>query len=176
MLSRMFAEARRTPAPAAVMALGVAAAALLAPACSKRLVEPKRSGRAPLVRLFPADRPSRPLRAEAGERVLWRGAPGRVRGLEVRGLDGEAGPGGVFRLRRTGSDPPLLAFPVHGPSEIAASEVRAIRARVVYAKSQSRPPLARASIQTTDPDRGETWVRGRVTPGRSDGAGWTFGR
>src|SRR5262245_53145595 len=174
MLPRTSAEARRTRAPAAVMALSLAAAAVAAPACSKRPVDPPRSARAPLTRLFPTDRPSRPLRAEAGQRVLWRGAPGHVRGLEMRGLDGEAAPGGVLRLRRRGADPPLLAFPVRGPSEIAASEVRAIRARVVYAKPQPRPPLARASMQTTHPERGETWVRGGVTPGRPDGTGWTF--
>src|SRR5262249_57159619 len=72
---RMSADGRRTPAPAAVMALGVAAAALLAPACSKRLVDPPRSARAPLTRLFPAERASPAPAAQGGPPLPRRGPP-----------------------------------------------------------------------------------------------------
>jgi arylsulfatase A-like enzyme len=126
------------------------------------------------VRLFPSERPSRTLTAEAGRRVLWRGTPSRSRGLELQGLVADRAAAGTLHLRRSGPEAPLLAFPLPAAVPISAPDVRAVGARVTFAKPQARPPLFRASLRTTHPERGDTWSRGPVSPARRDGDAWRF--
>jgi hypothetical protein len=173
MLPWTSSEARRKPPPPAASLRVVAAASLAAAACATPPVEAPRPARVPLVRLFPSERPSRTLTAEAGRRVLWRGTPSLSRGLELQGLEADSAGPGSLRLRRSGPEAPLLAFPLPAAA-ILAPEVGVLRARVSFAKPQARPPLFRASLRTTHPERGDVWSRGPVSPARPDGGAWMF--